>query len=180
MRKSLIITALILSQLLTTTIPIEIIAQENKLTWEVYFSPKEGAIEAILRELRSAKKTILFHAYQITSQKISREIEEAHTRGVKVQIILDKKESSAKDSRATSLHKHGIQILTDKQHQKSHNKVIIIDVEIVITGSYNFTNAAEKNAENLIVIHDEKIAAIYIKNWNEHAEHSKVFSPKEN
>jgi phosphatidylserine/phosphatidylglycerophosphate/cardiolipin synthase-like enzyme len=35
----------------------------------------------------------------------------------------------------------------------AHNKIIIIDSETVITGSFNFTKAAEeKNAENLLII----------------------------
>jgi phosphatidylserine/phosphatidylglycerophosphate/cardiolipin synthase-like enzyme len=36
---------------------------------------------------------------------------------------------------------------------------MIIDLETVITGSFNFTKAAEENnAENLLVIHDMKLA----------------------
>lgn len=179
MRKSLIITALILSQFLTITIPNQITAQETKPAWQVYFSPRGGATDAILNQLRSAKKTVLIHAYEITSPKIEKEIGEAHRRGLKIEIIIDNTRSTAKDSRAIFLYKQGVRVLTDRKHPKSHNKVIIIDGEIVITGSYNFTNAAEKNAENLIIIHDPKIAAIYIKNWNDHAEHSKPFAPND-
>jgi len=52
---------------------------------------------------------------------------------------------------------------------------MIIDWETVITGSFNFTKAAEeKNAENLLIIRDEKLASIYTKNWQEHADHSEV------
>ena len=53
---------------------------------------------------------------------------------------------------------------------------MIIDGETVITGSFNFTKAAEeKNAENLLVIRDKKLAERYIKNWQEHAQHSEVY-----
>jgi phosphatidylserine/phosphatidylglycerophosphate/cardiolipin synthase-like enzyme len=46
----------------------------------------------------------------------------------------------------------------------------------VITGSFNFTKAAEENnAENLLVIHDKKLAERYIKNWQEHDRHSEVY-----
>jgi phosphatidylserine/phosphatidylglycerophosphate/cardiolipin synthase-like enzyme len=51
----------------------------------------------------------------------------------------------------------------------AHNKVMVIDGEIVITGSFNFTKAAEENnAENFIVILDRKLASLYMKNWQEH------------
>jgi phosphatidylserine/phosphatidylglycerophosphate/cardiolipin synthase-like enzyme len=47
----------------------------------------------------------------------------------------------------------------------------------VITGSFNFTKAAEENnAENLLIIHDGKLASLYIKNWEEHAEHSENYA----
>jgi len=55
-------------------------------------------------------------------------------------------------------------------------KVIILDGERVIMGSFNFTRAAqEKNAENLLVLRDRKLAGQYIANWNEHVGHSDVY-----
>jgi phosphatidylserine/phosphatidylglycerophosphate/cardiolipin synthase-like enzyme len=67
----------------------------------------------------------------------------------------------------------GIPVKIDAQHAIAHNKVMVIDGETVITGSFNFTKAAEEsNAENLLIIHDKKLASLYIKNWQEHAQHS--------
>ena len=54
---------------------------------------------------------------------------------------------------------------------------MVIDGETVITGSFNFTKAAEEsNAENLLVIRDKELAERYTKNWQEHAEHSEVYA----
>lgn len=56
---------------------------------------------------------------------------------------------------------------------------MIIDGKIVITGSFNFTKAAEeKNAENLLVIYDKTLALKYLKSWQEHAQHSEVYAGK--
>jgi phosphatidylserine/phosphatidylglycerophosphate/cardiolipin synthase-like enzyme len=53
----------------------------------------------------------------------------------------------------------------DANHAISHNKVMIIDGETVLTGSFNFTKAAqEKNAENLLIIWDPSLAAQYTQN----------------
>jgi phosphatidylserine/phosphatidylglycerophosphate/cardiolipin synthase-like enzyme len=53
---------------------------------------------------------------------------------------------------------------------------MIIDGENLITGSFNFTKAAEaNNAENLLVMRDRKLAERYIKNWQEHERHSEVY-----
>lgn len=48
----------------------------------------------------------------------------------------------------------------------AHNKVMIIDGKTVITGSFNFTDAAQnKHAENVIIITDAELAKKYFDNW---------------
>ena len=70
----------------------------------------------------------------------------------------------------------GIPVRIDAKHAIAHNKVMIIDGETVITGSFNFTKAAEEsNAENLLIIHDKKLAELYTKNWQGHERHSEVY-----
>jgi len=109
----------------------------------------------------------------ITSALIAKALLNAHKRGVKIEVILDKSQRTQKYSSATFLYNQGIPVKIDTQHAIAHNKVMIIDGETVITGSFNFTKAAEENnAENLFVIRDEKLAERYIKNWQEHAGHS--------
>ena len=52
----------------------------------------------------------------------------------------------------------------------------MIDRETVITGSFNFTKAAEeKNAENLLILKSKDLARVYISNWEEHKEHSEPY-----
>jgi phosphatidylserine/phosphatidylglycerophosphate/cardiolipin synthase-like enzyme len=46
----------------------------------------------------------------------------------------------------------------------------------MLTGSFNFTKAAEeKNAENLLIIRNKKLAKKYIENWNKHENHSERY-----
>ena len=67
----------------------------------------------------------------------------------------------------------GIPTFIDAAHAIAHNKIIIVDGEIVLTGSFNFTKAAEeRNAENLLAIHDKALAAKYQENWEHHRGHS--------
>ena len=62
---------------------------------------------------------------------------------------------------------------TDPAHAIAHNKVIVLDSDTVINGSYNFTDAAEfHNAENLLIIRDHATAALYLANWARHRTHS--------
>lgn len=79
-------------------------------------------------------------------------------------------------SSATYLSNSGIPVFIDAIHAIAHNKIMIIDDEIVITGSFNFTKAAEeKNAENLLVIKSKELAKEYIENWQKHKEHSERY-----
>jgi phosphatidylserine/phosphatidylglycerophosphate/cardiolipin synthase-like enzyme len=53
---------------------------------------------------------------------------------------------------------------------------MIIDQGMVITGSFNFTKAAEeRNAENLLIIHSKELAKVYLENWQKHREHSEEY-----
>ena len=49
----------------------------------------------------------------------------------------------------------------------AHNKVILIDGRILVGGSYNYSESAEKrNAENLLIIRDHEVIAEYRENWH--------------
>jgi phosphatidylserine/phosphatidylglycerophosphate/cardiolipin synthase-like enzyme len=158
------------------TVPAEKTEKTSPLNWEVYFSPHGGCTEAIVKELDKAKSTILVQAYSFTSAPIAKALLNAHKRGVKVEVILDKSQRTDQYSSATFLYNSGIPVKIDAVHVIAHNKIMVIDEETVITGSFNFTKAAEENnAENLLVIRDKKLAEKYIKNWQEHERHSEVY-----
>ncbi len=147
---------------------------------EVYFSPKGGCTEAVVREIDAAEKTVLVQAYSFTSAPIAKALVEAHKRGVDVRVILDKSQRTEKYSEADFLVNMGIPTRIDAQHAIAHNKVMVIDGTTVITGSFNFTKAAEEhNAENLLVIRDWSLARKYTSNWDKHVEHSEVYQAKD-
>jgi len=100
--------------------------------------------------------------------------------GVKMEVILDKSQRTREYSSSTFIYNQGISVKIESQHAITHNKLMIIDGETVITGSFNFTKAAEENnAENLLVIHDKKLAERYTENWKEHERHSEVYEGRE-
>jgi len=83
-----------------------------------------------------------------------------------VRVILDKSQRTERYSGMTFLIHAGIPTWIDTVHAIAHNKVVVIDGEIVITGSFNFTKAAEaKNAENLLIIQDHELAKLYQTDW---------------
>jgi len=145
-------------------------------TTHIYFSPNGGGTEAIVNHINEAKLEILVQAYSFTSAPIAKALVSAHKRGVKVEAILDKSQKRERYTSATFISNAGVQTYIDSKHAIAHNKIMIIDKETVITGSFNFTKAAEeKNAENLLIIKSKDLAKLYIDNWYKHKEHSEPY-----
>ena len=95
---------------------------------------------------------------------------------MRVEVILDQSNRTDKYSAADFLANQGVPTKIDAMHSISHNKVMVIDGETVITGSFNFTKAAqEKNAENVLIIRDPALAAQYTQNWQAHAQHTQPY-----
>ena len=165
---------ILLISLLFLSVPVWSAPLPASGTVAVYFSPRGGATEAIISEISKAQKTIHLQAYSFTSAPIAKALLDAHKRGVHVEAILDKSQKTAKYTSATFLVNAGIPVLIDSKHAIAHNKIIIIDQSTLITGSFNFTKAAEeKNAENLLLIKgNQPLVDKYLKNYEEHKGHS--------
>ena len=148
---------------------------------QVYFSPQGGCTEAIVANLNKATNSVLVQAYSFTSAPIAKALVDAKKRGVKVQVILDKSQRTEKYSSADFLLHEGVPTFIDAKHAIAHNKIMVIDSHTVLTGSFNFTKAAEaNNAENLLVIQDADLAAKYTANWQAHLKHSEPYQGKPN
>src|SRR5260370_6782354 len=110
---------------------------------QVYFSPNGGATEAVVNALDHATNAVLVQAYSFTSAPIAKGLVDAQRRGVDARAILDKSQRTEKYSEADFLAHNSIPTWIDAEHAIAHNKVIIIDGYLVLTGSFNFTKAAE-------------------------------------
>jgi phosphatidylserine/phosphatidylglycerophosphate/cardiolipin synthase-like enzyme len=179
MRRTILATYFSLSFLFVVCLPHTIQATDlilNNTPIQVYFSPYGGCTKAIVDQIDSAKSEVLIQAYSFTSREIAAAIARAQKSGLQVEIILDKSNLSTKYSAADYTSHSGIPTYIDYMHAIAHNKVIIIDRETVITGSFNFTTAAEKNnAENLLIIENRELAKLYCDNWMKHKEHSQKY-----
>src|SRR5688500_15215372 len=69
----------------------------------VYFSPRGGAAEAVIHAINGATQSLDVAVYSVTHAEIAKAIVDAHKRGVKVRIVLDRMQSSGKYSSATFL-----------------------------------------------------------------------------
>jgi len=150
---------------------------------QVLFSPWDNIEGAIVAALRAARQEILVHAFSFTSRAIARALIEARARGVDVRITVDAAESARADNnRIPELAAAGIPVFVEEGYQSAHNKVMIIDAALgggtVITGSYNWTHAAQRrNAENVIILTGQNaVTARYRMNWERQRADARPFA----
>lgn len=147
-------------------------------TIDACFTPGENCTGKIAHEIDQARNEVLVQAYSFTSKPIAKALLGAHKRGVKVEAVLDKSQRKERYTSATFLSNAGIPVFIDGRHAIAHNKVIVIDRRTVITGSFNFTKAAqERNAENLLIIEGSRaLVEKYLANYAAHREHSEPYA----
>jgi phosphatidylserine/phosphatidylglycerophosphate/cardiolipin synthase-like enzyme len=136
---------------------------------KVCFSPEGHCASVILDQIGLAQRSIRVQAYSFTSRDIAEALIAAAQRGVDVAVIVDKSQTSERYSVLPLLNEAHLSVFIDYCCAIAHNKVLIIDENRLITGSYNFTKAAEaKNAENLLLLDDPILAKSYLANWDMH------------
>jgi len=151
---------------------------------QLAFTPGDDAAGLIIATLRAAKRQVLVQAYSFTHRDIAEALVAAHRRGVDVRVIADRLQSGRLEtSRVAWLAAQGVPVWLDGEHAAAHDKSMVIDAgtldAVVITGSYNFTHAAQfRNAENLLVMRgNPALAEAYAANWRRHRSHSLPFRP---
>lgn len=141
---------------------------------KVCFTPGGQCTNEVVDTINHARSNILVQAYSFTSAPIAQALVNAQRRHVQVKVILDKSQfTSKKYSSSQYLNNYHIPVWIDYKPAIAHNKIMIIDDRTVITGSFNFTKAAEyKNVENLLIIRDPILAGMYTKNWQSRLQNS--------
>lgn len=128
-----------------------------------HFSPKNGISDILLKEVGAAKTSIHFMAFSFTQDALSRAMRNRFESGIDIQGVFEARQVD-RHSEYDSMKAAGLSVAEDTNGGAMHHKVIIVDAETVITGSYNFSrNAEENNSENLLIIRgNPDIAAAYL------------------
>lgn len=147
-----------------------------KTPYEACFTPEQNCTSLIVSAINSAKRSIYVQAYSFTSAPIAQALVDAKKRGIIVDVILDKSQrKSNKYTLSTFLINNNIPVWIDYKPEIAHNKIMIVDNARVITGSFNFTKAAQdKNTENVLIITDNSLAKRYLENWNKRQAQSRA------
>jgi phosphatidylserine/phosphatidylglycerophosphate/cardiolipin synthase-like enzyme len=148
-------------------------------TIQVAFTPGDDAASLVVEAIRKARRQVLVQAYGLTHKDIAQALVEAKRRGVDVQLVADRQQmETGVTSLVAWLAEQGVPTWIDTEHAAAHNKVMVIDNgtpdAAVITGSFNFTHAAQhRNAENLLILRgNTTLAEAYAANWRRHKIHA--------
>jgi phosphatidylserine/phosphatidylglycerophosphate/cardiolipin synthase-like enzyme len=133
----------------------------------VRFSPNGGCEDQVLYWIGRANASIHVLIYSFTLDSIGDALVTAHNRGIEVQVVFEKGQIS-QYSEYQRLKDAGISVRNDTNSHYMHDKIMIVDGMIVLTGSYNYSENAESyNNENLIVISSTFIAEAYEEEFTE-------------
>jgi phosphatidylserine/phosphatidylglycerophosphate/cardiolipin synthase-like enzyme len=134
---------------------------------ENYFSPDDGVLDRLVALVNGAQESVRFLAFSFTSSELADALAAAQARGVSVAGVMDEGQLNNTGGRFDFFRQAGIDVRVDPEGSNLHDKVIIIDGNIVVTGSYNFSNNAEfRNDENTLIIHNAGIAKQYLQQFD--------------
>ena len=147
-------------------------------TIQAAFTPGDDASALVVEAINQARSQVLVQAYSFTHKDIAKALAAAQQRGVRVTLIADQRQAETLETSLVAwLARQNVEVCLDGEHAAAHDKVMVIDPGSpqakVITGSFNFTHAAQyRNSENLLLLAgNPQLAEIYATNWKTHHKH---------
>ncbi len=132
----------------------------------IYFAPENDVDTVVAQTVATAQRSIRFLAFSFTLDNVAAAMQERFGEGVIIQGIFETSGSEQPASELRPLLCAGMDMRQDGNPYFLHHKVIIIDNNTVLVGSFNFSaSATDSNDENLIIIQDADIAALYIQEF---------------
>jgi phosphatidylserine/phosphatidylglycerophosphate/cardiolipin synthase-like enzyme len=139
---------------------------------ELAFTPGDAIDNLLIGVIKGAQHEILVYAYTFTHRRIAQALVDAKRRGVAVAVLADREQARLVPQNVLpQLVAGGVDVWLDGNFSAAHNKVIVVDADsaqaMTVTGSFNFTFAAQRsNAENVVVLRDNgPVARAYRDNW---------------
>jgi phosphatidylserine/phosphatidylglycerophosphate/cardiolipin synthase-like enzyme len=127
---------------------------------ENYFSPPDRVMSKLVALVQGAKQSVRFLAFTYTHSDLSGAMIARAKAGVQVRGVIENR--GASQGALPELYCAGIAVKVDGNPNTMHHKVLILDGQTVVTGSFNFTQSADKyNDDNVLVLHNSALAALY-------------------
>jgi phosphatidylserine/phosphatidylglycerophosphate/cardiolipin synthase-like enzyme len=144
----------------TDRIPNPLLKLADGTQVENYFSTHDHPATHVIHALKLAKRSIHFLAFSFTHQGIEQAMLDRAAAGVEVTGVFEKTQTAAGHSAYFKMRDSKLPVYLDGNPRNMHHKVIVIDGEIVVVGSFNFSDSADKsNDENLLIIYNRAVGA---------------------
>lgn len=148
------------------SVTIEVPETGSRVQLEVYFAPEDDVARHLIPLLADARSSVRFMAFSFTNSSIAETLVRLADRGVSVEGVFESRNADVSYSQYHFLKKAGVPVFLDGNPYILHHKVFIIDEQTVVLGSYNFSeNADKENDENLLVIHDPEVARAFLSEY---------------
>ncbi len=133
---------------------------------EILFSRTSSVAETIERFIRKNKSLFDAALYRFNNQRLARVLGEARKRGIRIRLVLDRTRYGESKATQELLEATGLPFRLVHGRQgpgsKMHHKFALLDEEVVLTGSYNWTLASEEqNYENLLILREPEHIKVY-------------------
>ncbi|MEM7032301.1 MAG: phospholipase D-like domain-containing protein [Chloroflexota bacterium] len=139
----------------------------NGTAVQIVFAAEDEAMQILTPLIDSTQQTIHFMAFAFTHDDLGNAMLSRAQAGVEVQGIFETRGSETEFSEMAKLYCADVPVRQDGNPRTFHHKVIVIDGQLVITGSLNFSNNADdSNDENIILIRNAEIASLYLQEFN--------------
>jgi phosphatidylserine/phosphatidylglycerophosphate/cardiolipin synthase-like enzyme len=133
---------------------------------EAHFSPGETCAARIIQFIESARERLDICVFTITDDRISRAIVEVAGRGVAVRIVTDNEKAGDEGSDIEWFRQARIPLRMDHTQYHMHHKFALVDDELLLSGSYNWTRGASLyNDENFIITGDRRLIAAFSRTF---------------
>jgi len=139
----------------------------NDTPVQVLFSSEDHALASLIALVADAKTSIRFLAFSFTDYPLAQAMIDRAKSGVSVQGVFETFGSTSPSAELKTFWCAGLPVRQDGNDGFLHDKIIIVDDSIVVTGSLNFSsNADDSNEENVVILDHSEIAALYIQEFN--------------
>ncbi len=135
---------------------------------EVLFSPRGSIKDAIITNILSSKETIDVTAFTFTAGDIAEALYQAKERGVEIRVIIDQTQDVNLYPVIEFLkeERFDLQFLKGNIGGSMNNAFAIFDDKLLVTGSYTWTEYAEKfNYENAVFIDEPDVVSKFRKEF---------------
>ncbi|MEZ9526120.1 phospholipase D-like domain-containing protein [Enterovibrio norvegicus] len=131
-----------------------------------WFSPGRTCAAGITEQLKLARHSIDICVFTIADNDLTKQILDAHKRGIKVRIVTDNDKMNDRGSDVEYLAEQGVAVKIDTTQYHMHHKFAIFDEQRLLNGSFNWTRSASKyNQEDITLTDDRRFVSAFSRQF---------------